>query len=187
MKISFKNSNKNWGAVSVLIHWITVLTVISLFIVGLWMTELEYDNYWYHTAPFIHKSVGLSLLILTIFRLVWRIFNKVPESLPTHSKYERILGHLMHMALYILLFSVMFAGYLISTAKGRPVSVFGLFDVPATITLIPKQVDLAGEAHEFLAWTIIIMAALHGFAAIKHHFIDKDETLIRMLGLTKRR
>ena len=76
----------------------------------------------------------------------------------------------------------MLAGYLISTADGRGISVFGWFDVPASITSIPEQEDVAGAVHFYLAWGLVILAGLHGLAALKHHFIDRDTTLLRMLG-----
>ena len=77
---------------------------------------------------------------------------------------------------------LMLSGYLISTADGRGISVFGLFEVPASLTGIPDQEDVAGLIHEWLAWALVIFAGLHGLAALKHHFIDHDATLRRMLG-----
>jgi len=76
----------------------------------------------------------------------------------------------------------MLSGYLISTADGRPISVFGWFEVPALLTSIPNQEDVAGLVHEYLAWGLVILAGLHGLAALKHHFIDRDPTLLRMFG-----
>ncbi len=181
-KIPWKNNNLYWGAISIAIHWITAITVIGLFALGLWMTGLSYYDQWYKTAPFIHKSVGILLLFLTIFRVIWRVKNPTPQSLPSHTKWEKKLAHLMHLALYALLFSTITAGYLISTADGRAISVFDWFEVPATITSIPKQEDIAGFVHLYLAWTIIIMVVMHGLAAIKHHIINKDATLKRMIG-----
>jgi len=87
-----------------------------------------------------------------------------------------------HSVLYLGLFLVMMSGYLISTADGRAISVFGLFDVPAVITSIPNQADTAGLVHEYAAWALVILAVLHALAALKHHFIDRDATLRRMLG-----
>jgi cytochrome b561 len=78
--------------------------------------------------------------------------------------------------------SVMISGYLISTADGRAISVFGWFEVPALITSIPDQEDIAGLIHEYLAWGLVIFSGLHALAALKHHFIDRDPTLKRMLG-----
>lgn len=87
-----------------------------------------------------------------------------------------------HIALYSILFAIFISGYLISTADGKPISVFGLFDVPATLTDAGSQADLAGQIHLWLAWSVVILSVLHGLAALKHHFIDKDDTLKRMLG-----
>lgn len=182
MKIQWKNSSATWGLMAIAMHWITAFAVVVLFIVGLWMTDLNYDSKWYKIAPFIHKSVGILLLILTLCRVVWRMVNKAPKPLDTHTKEERIMGGLMHLALYILLFSIMIAGYLISTADGRAISVFNWFAVPATITSIPKQEEIAGFVHLYLAYTIIGMVGLHALAALKHHIVDKDNTLRRMLG-----
>jgi cytochrome b561 len=86
------------------------------------------------------------------------------------------------MFLYVALFALMIAGYLISTADGVGISVFGLFDVPALVSNLPNQADTAGEIHLYIAWAVVIFAGLHGLAALKHHFIDRDATLIRMLG-----
>ena len=71
-----------------------------------------------------------------------------------------------------------------TTADGRGIAVFGLFEVPATLTSIPDQADVAGAIHEYLAWALVIFAGLHALAALKHHFIDRDATLVRMFGRT---
>jgi len=84
--------------------------------------------------------------------------------------------------LYLLLFVIMFSGYLISTADGRAIEVFGWFDVPATITSIPNQEDVAGLVHKFAAFLLIGLVVLHAAAALKHHFIDRDRTLLRIFG-----
>ncbi|KZZ44246.1 hypothetical protein A3755_21060 [Oleiphilus sp. HI0085] len=83
--------------------------------------------------------------------------------------------------LYILMFLIMSSGYLISTADGRGVGVFELFDVPALPSLIENQEDIAGEIHFYLAWTLIVLVILHVAGALKHHFINKDTTLVKML------
>ncbi len=78
--------------------------------------------------------------------------------------------------------AVIVAGYLISTADGEPISVFGWFSVPATLSGLPDQADVAGEIHLYLAWALVVFAVLHALAALKHHFVDRDPTLKRMLG-----
>jgi cytochrome b561 len=76
----------------------------------------------------------------------------------------------------------MLSGYLISTADNRPIEVFGWFSVPATITSIPEQEDVAGLVHLVVASTLIGLVMLHAAAALKHHFIDRDRSLVRILG-----
>lgn len=82
----------------------------------------------------------------------------------------------------MLLSGILISGYLISTADGKPINVFGLFNVPATLTDAGSQADLAGNVHLWLAWSVVVLSVVHGLAALKHHFIDKDATLKRMLG-----
>lgn len=93
------------------------------------------------------------------------------------------MAGIVHFMLYLLLFMVMASGYLISTADGRGIGFWGLFEIPATLHGIEKQEDIAGIIHLILASTLIGIALLHAGAALKHHFIDRDSTLKRMLGL----
>ena len=86
-----------------------------------------------------------------------------------------------HGLLYVLLILVMISGYLISTAEGRPIEVFDWFAVPATLSGIEHQEDIAGEIHELLAFALIGLSLFHAGAAFKHHFHDRDATLRRML------
>ena len=85
----------------------------------------------------------------------------------------------------LLLFAVVVVGYLLSTATGDGVDVFGLFEVPATITSVTNQEDWAGDLHYWFAVSVIGLSVLHGLAALKHHFYDKVSTLKRMLGTSE--
>ena len=105
-----------------------------------------------------------------------------PAALASYSRLTRIAAAMGHLALYLLLFSIVISGYLISTADGKAISVFGWFDIPATVANAGAQADLAGSLHLWLAWTVVILSLLHGLMALKHHFIDNDDTLNRMLG-----
>lgn len=87
------------------------------------------------------------------------------------------------MLLYLILFAIIISGYLISTADGQPISVFDWFSVPAVFTGEGEQADLAGDVHLYLAWAVVVLSLLHATGALKHHFIDKDITLKRMLGI----
>ncbi|WP_250657237.1 cytochrome b [Alkalimarinus coralli] len=183
MKI--KNSHNEWGSISIAIHWVVAITVFGLFGLGLYMVELDYYDSMYKTAPFVHKSVGVLLFLLMIFRVCWRLVSAPPQPLSSHKAWEKKLAHWVHIALYGLLLVLMLSGYLISTADGRAVSVFGWFDVPSLISGIDNQEDIAGEVHEILAYVLLSIVALHAAGALKHHFIDNDQTLLRMIGVGK--
>jgi len=181
--MKWRNSDQQWGLVSMVFHWLSALVIIGLFALGLWMTSLDYYDRWYEVAPDIHRSMGVLLFGFTLLRLLWRRWETVPQALPNQRRWEIGAAHGVHILLYLLLFSIMISGYLISTADGQGVQVFGWFEVPASIYGHHNQEDLAGEIHEWLAFFMIALVLLHSAAALKHHFLDRDATLRRMLGL----
>ncbi|WP_373185836.1 cytochrome b [Halopseudomonas sp.] len=181
-----RNTRKTYGLMAVSLHWIIALGVIGTAILGLWMTGLDYYSAWYRSAPFWHKSIGITLATLIILRLLWRWSNPRPAPLPHHPRWEVRLASLVHALLYLLLFIIIASGYLISTAKGQGVSIFGWFELPAIVTGLPAQADRAGFAHYWLGVSLLGLIALHALGALKHHFLDHDNTLRRMLGMRSR-
>jgi len=177
----WRNTEETYGLIAVLLHWLVAAVVIGLFALGLWMVELTYYDTWYRRAPDLHKGVGVMLLLALLLRVGWRLINPMPRPEPGPPLEQRI-AVLMHALLYLLPFLVIASGYLISTADGRPLDVFGLFSIPATLTGLPSQADLAGDIHLVLAIALVSLAGVHALAALKHHFIDRDATLLRMLG-----
>ncbi|CAN7414778.1 cytochrome b [Pseudomonas sp. LjRoot71] len=180
--MQWRNSSSHYGLVSILLHWLVALAVFGLFGLGYWMVGLDYYSGWYKTAPDLHKSIGLLLFAVMLVRVLWRWVSPAPASLSNHGRLTRLGSKLGHGFLYLGLFVLMISGYLISTADGRGIEVFGLFEVPASLTSIPDQEDVAGLVHEYLAWALVIFAGVHALAALKHHVIDRDRTLLRMFG-----
>ncbi|EXF46809.1 cytochrome b561 [Pseudomonas sp. BAY1663] len=178
----WRNSPTHYGLTSILLHWLVAVAVFGLFGLGLWMVGLNYYSSWYRTAPELHKSIGIVLFAVMLLRVLWRLLSPGPVALASHGALTRLTTKLGHGLLYAGLFAVMISGYLISTADGRPIGVFGWFEVPALISGLPRQEDIAGLVHEYLAWALMILAGLHALAALKHHFIDHDTTLKRMFG-----
>lgn len=178
-----KTETQNYNLVARVVHWLSALVVIGLFAVGLWMVDLSYYSEWYRTAPHWHKSIGLLLGGLTLFRLVWKVVTASPKV--EGASYEVLGAKLAHLAMYAILFVLFCSGYLISTADGRGIDVFNWFTVPSVGALIANQADIAGEVHFCAAWSLIILAAVHALAALKHHFINKDNTLRKMIGASK--
>ena len=180
-----RNTESDYAPVAVVLHWLTAIVIIGLFILGLWMVDLDYYNKWYKLAPDIHRSIGVLLAITVLLRLALNLLSPTPKPEPNIKPWEHVLARSMHGVLYLFIFAIAMTGYLISTADGRSVDVFGWFSVPATITGMENQEDLAGKLHYYFAVTILVLAGLHALAALKHHFIDRDNTLKRMLMIRR--
>lgn len=177
------NTTKHFGLVSIFLHWLMAAVVLGLFALGWYMVDLTYYDSLYNTLPAIHKSVGMLVALVFLFRIVWLRVSPAPEPLQGSSRFEIIASRLMHAILYILIALIILSGYLISTADGSGIDVFNVFAVPATITGIPQQEDIAGLIHEYLAYILIGLVLVHAAAALKHHFVDRDNSLRRMLGI----
>jgi len=181
--MDWRNRQDRYGLVHVLLHWLTAVAVIGLFALGIWMVDLAYYDSFYNRAPMIHKSVGMLLIGLVLFRIVWRLVNGVPGAEPGIPWWEARLAHFAHLLIYALLIAILISGYLIPTARGAPISVFGWFQIPALPALVDNQETIAGWWHRILAWGLMGLVAIHATAALKHHFFNRDNTLRRMLGM----
>lgn len=178
----FANTEQRYGWLSISLHWLTALAVFILFGVGLWMTDMDYSDPWYRTAPHLHKSFGVLLVGLVIMRLAWRWYSPPPAPLAQHRPWEKRLAKSVHGLLYLIMLLMFPAGYLITTAKGQGLEVFNWFEIPSLINGIDNLEDLAAQVHEILAYTLIALVILHALGAVKHHLVDKDSTLKRIFG-----
>lgn len=175
------NQANKYGVVQITLHWLIAVTIFGLFGLGLWMVDLTYYSSWYRTAPDLHRSIGVIVVSLMVLRLLWRLANPKVEPIATHKNWERKLAHLTHGLMYLLMLLLAVSGYMITTAKGQPLNVFDWFSIPAISFDIEYQEDIAGDLHEIFAWSLIGLATLHIVGALKHHFVDRDNTLKRML------
>ncbi len=180
-----KNTRQSFGLVSIILHWLMAVLLMVLFVMGLYMTSLDYYDPLYHSLPWWHKSLGLLTVLLLVVRFIWKLWNIEPKPLETHKTWEITFVHLLQLAFYVLITLIGLAGYLVSTSKGKGIEFFNSSEVPALFDKIGEgRADLFGDVHEVLAYILAVFVLLHAAAALKHHFIDKDITLKRMLGIT---
>ncbi|WP_372881027.1 cytochrome b [Psychromonas sp.] len=170
---------QQYNKLAKLLHWLSAITIIGLFSLGLWMVDLNYYHEWYHTAPHIHKSVGLCLFAVTLVRIIWKKATAAPSI--EGKNWEIKAAKSAHTLLYILLLGMFISGYMISTADGSGIDVFNWFTVQGFGSIVENQEDIAGVIHYYLAFILIGLAAVHASAALKHHFINKDNTLKKMI------
>ena len=181
--MQIRNSMHAYGWISIIIHWLMAICILGMFGLGLYMVDLTYLDSWYKQAPYAHISTGVILFILLLARFIWRLSNPVPKIYGNNI--EKTVGLMVHRLHYVFMFFLMLSGYLIVTADGRGIDVFSWFDMPALFPAEKGREAWAGNIHRYLAWGFMGFIALHAAAALKHHFIDKDRTLLRMLGIQK--
>ncbi len=179
-----RNSKSQYGSVAKFLHWLMFLLIVGLLIVGNVMEDIEPLSLRFQVYG-LHKSIGISVLILVAVRLFWKITNTAP-SLPAHMKpIEKLMAKSGHAALYLLLIAMPVSGWMMSSAAGFPVSVFGLFTLPDLVAPDRHLMKDLEDVHELLANAIMALVSIHALAALMHHFYHKDDVLRRMLPFVK--
>lgn len=178
--MQLKNDESRYGVVAQLFHWAVVVLIIVQFILAKRADALPLGPAKIGVLA-QHKSVGITILGLVLLRLVWRWLNVVPAEPSAVPTWQRLGARISHVALYILLLVTPVVGWLMSSARNFPVSWFGLVTLPDFIAPSKPAYELLHETHELLAQVLFWLALLHIAAALKHHFIDRDNVLRRML------
>lgn len=185
---------------AVVLHWLIAIAIFGMFALGWFMTDLPkegpkqiaYDLFdwgiytWQlaeeaspRTFYFnLHKSIGITILALIIIRIMWRIFHKPPPLLSSYKTWERKLATGTHHLLYLLMVALPVSGLIMATYSKYGVKWFGLSFIKGLDNTPMRKVF--EEAHELIGVIILVMLILHIVGALKHKFIDKDDTLKRM-------
>ncbi|MFA0440396.1 RNA methyltransferase [Vibrio sp. 10N.286.49.C2] len=181
-----KDTASQFAPMTLLLHWLVGLTMIGLLAIGVYMVE----NKAFALFPW-HKSFGLLIFGFVLLRVVWRMKNGWPTPVGHYSKIEHILAHAVHWVLILGTLIMPISGFLNSALGGFGVEFFGLELIPKNIDPDnPKKVlplneglySIAHGAHYWVGYALIGAIILHVVGAVKHHVVDKDGTLRRMLG-----
>ncbi|HEY0748146.1 MAG TPA: cytochrome b [Steroidobacteraceae bacterium] len=179
-----QTSPTRYGAVAQTFHWLIAALIVAQFTLG-WMAGDLPLGMQKLAMLARHKSFGMTVLMLAVLRLVWRLFHRAPELPLGMSPTERMLARGTHVLFYVLLFAMPLTGWMMSSAKNYSVSWFGRFTWPDLIAPNERAFDVLKTTHQTLSWLLLALAILHILAALKHHFWNKDDVLRRMLPFTK--
>lgn len=178
-------NTSHYAKSAILLHWLMALALAANFVLGVSVHEMSLSPMKLKMLAW-HKWAGMTLLALVTLRLLNRLVFPPPPPEPA-PKWQQRAASLTHAALYVLMFAIPFSGWLVSSAAGIPVIYLNVWELPQ---LLPKNLEWADqlkEVHEALNQALLALVSVHVLAALKHHFIDRDRTLIRMLPFLEKR
>lgn len=167
---------------AIVLHWLMALLIFATFPLGMYMAELKFSPTKLQLVSY-HKWIGVTLLLLVVLRLIWRVTHTpppLPDALP---RWQKTVSGAVHHALYLLLLAVPLSGWLMSSAKGVQTVWLGVLPIPNLLNKNKELGDFFGYLHESLNYLLLLLVAVHIAAALKHRFMDHDEILSRMLPL----
>lgn len=167
-----------YTAVARTLHWVIAVLIIANLVLGFAHDALPGD---WAVMP-VHKSIGLTVLALTLLRLMWRIAHRAPPLPDEMPGWEKAAAHAAHFAFYAFMILVPLSGWIMVSAGARPLNWFFLFDVPKfAVTKSDAIVGLSGAGHEIMGFAWAALVIVHIAAALRHHFVLKDNVLRRMI------
>ncbi len=165
---------------AITIHWLVAFLIIGTFPIGMIMSDLPFSPFKLQLISY-HKWLGVTIFLLAIARLSWRVTHTplpLPESIPA---WQRQAANSLHHLLYMLIFIIPITGWLMSSAKGFQTVYLGIFPLPDLIGKDKSLGNLLAEIHQTLNFFLLGLVIVHVAAALKHFFIDRDNTLGRMI------
>ncbi|HLX28175.1 MAG TPA: cytochrome b [Casimicrobiaceae bacterium] len=171
----------NRGAIA--LHWLTAALVVTNLLLGLSMVALPISPRKLHWYLF-HKSIGITIFLLTSLRVAWRAVHPHPPPVPM-PRWQRRSAAISHALLYVLLFAIPISGWLYSSATGVQVVYLGVLPLPDLVAKDRALGDALRIVHVSFNASLFAVLVVHVAAAVKHHVIDRDVVLSRMLPLLK--
>jgi cytochrome b561 len=177
-----RNSSAAWGGVAKGFHWLLAGLILAQIALGLtakgWrLSPTKLDLFVWH------KSLGILILALVALRLAWRLANPVPSYPAALPAWERVAARSAHFLLYLLMLALPFSGWIVNSASNIPLRIFWQWPLPSIVAPSDATADLAKGVHFWLFATIAMVLAGHVGAALRHHYLLRDDVLRRMLFL----
>jgi cytochrome b561 len=178
--MTLRSTPTAWGAIAKTFHWVVAALVIFSTGYGWWMSHVA-ERAGRPALYQFHSSIGYDLLFLLLLRLAWRLIDRAPALPEDLRRWERVAAHLSHVLLYLLMLAVSVGGWLLLGTFSRTIegTLFGLVPIPPPV-LDRSLHRILEESHEFLSYALLALIAVHVAAALRHHFIKKNDVLRRM-------
>jgi cytochrome b561 len=186
--VKLANTDRHYGGLAIALHWLIALLITALIAVGIYMVGLPDAGFDRKKIILIlaHKEIGVSVLALAAIRVVWRQLNPIPALAETVPEWQQVAAAFVHLWLYALMLAQPVTGWLMSSASGIPVDLLGLFTLPDLLQHDDELFARLRWVHDWLGLAMGALICLHAAAGFWHHFVRRDETLRKMLGLRGR-
>ncbi|AXY57057.1 cytochrome b [Acinetobacter chinensis] len=178
------NTSKYYTRTAQWLHWLMAIIFIVAYVIGFYsgnFLSYESDGSFKGNVITLHKNIASVLIFLVVIRIFWRYTHPAPELPETMSPTMKKLAHFGHLALYLVLLALPITGCLFSWSAGHPVPVLYLFEIPKLVQDNPDLTAIVKPLHAYIAWAAGLLLIGHIGAALKHHFIDKDNVLRSMM------
>jgi cytochrome b561 len=175
-----RNSPEGYGAVAMTLHWAVVMLVVFAWLTGQFGDALPRGPQ-REAGEFVHIFLGLSILALVAARLFWRLADPPPPEDSTIGRWSERAAHALHYIMYALLVAAPIVGIVLQFARGHALPVLGLFEIASPWVADRNFAHTVKEVHEMLANGLLVLVGLHAAAALLHHYLLRDRTLVRML------
>ena len=181
--------------IAMLFHWTMALGILSLIVMGLAMTQLTITPMLQFKLYQLHKSIGITVLFAAVLRILWRLAHRPPPAPVSLARVERNAAEGMHRLLYVFMFAMPLTGWAVVSVSpyNIPTVLYGLIPWPhlPILSTLPDKASadaILSNVHAYGGWILMALLAVHAGAALRHHFVLRDEVLVRMLpGWTQRR
>lgn len=177
---------QRYSGPAIALHWIVFVLIAAGWALGTYMSDLPFSPQKLKYVSW-HKWLGVTVFLLAAVRLAWRVRHKPPPPLQSMPPWQRKAAVVAHWLLYALIIVIPISGWLFSSATGVPTVYLGVVQLPDLLTKNKATADLLHNVHWVLNWTLLVVVLGHTAAALKHHFIDRDAVLGRMLPFVRSR
>jgi cytochrome b561 len=169
-----------YTAAAIFLHWGVAVLVLATIPLGLYMTELALSPRKLQLYAY-HKWIGVTVFLLAVLRVLWRLAHRPPPHSADMPSWQRRAAHTAHVLLYVLIVAVPFSGWVYSSAVGVPTVYLGVWQLPDLVSRNRELADALKLVHRTLAYALTALVVVHVGAALKHHFVDRDGVLARIV------
>ena len=179
-------SLQRYTGVAIALHWLIAVAILGTFLLGQYMTNLQLSPAKLKLYSY-HKWIGVTIFLLVLFRIAWRLAHRPPLPPASMPAWQHSAASIAHFLLYALTLAIPVSGWLMSSASGFQVVYLGVIPIPDLLAKSKDAAQQLKQLHEALNWLMVLVVAMHVAAALKHHLMDRDDVLRRMLPFLKQR